>query len=101
MGHLFFYKAGLDKTHKQSSFLQIPVSSNCRTEEVVDTFKGTDLFCFFTRGVNRGMEIRRSVLFFCPNSSIRAIFVQSGSALRKVIMWYTFITMKGRRFFFT
>ena len=36
-------------------------------------------------------QIRRSV----------AIFVQeSGSAWRKVILWYTFITMKGKCFFF-
>ena len=28
----------------------------------------------YIEGVNRGMEIRRSVLFFCPNPSIRHYF---------------------------
>ena len=44
------------------------------------------------RGVNRGMEIRRSVLFFGPNPS---------NVLRsKVILyWYTFIAMEGRCWF--
>ena len=36
-----------------------------------------NLFCdqLWTRGVNRGMQIPRSVLFFSPNPSIRQNFV--------------------------
>ena len=51
--------------------------------------------------MNRGIEIRRSVLFFGSNPSIRRYFLfKSGSALRKVILWYTFIAMKSRCLFF-
>ena len=51
-------------------------------------------------GVNRGIEIPRSVLFFGPKSVDPPLFsFKSGSALRKVILWYTFIAMKGRCLF--
>ena len=42
-------------------------------------------------GVNMGLEIRRSVLFFLPKSVDPPLFsFKSGSAVRKVILWYTF-----------
>ena len=57
----------------------------------------------YKRGVNRGMEIRRSVLIFGSNPSIRCYFHSNPDPhnLRKVILWYTFIAMKGRCLFFS
>ena len=54
--------------------------------------------------MNRGIEISRSVLFFDPNPSIRRYFCSNPDPhyiiLPKVILWYTFIAMKGRCFVF-
>ena len=56
---------------------------------------------FSKEGVNRGMEIRRSVLFFWPKFADPLLFsFKSGSPLHKVILWYMFIAIKDRFLFF-
>ena len=42
------------------------------------------------RGVNKGMQIRRSVLFFGPISQSDVILFKSGSALLKNFPWFKF-----------
>ena len=50
--------------------------------------------------MNRGMEIPPIRAIFWPKSVDPPLFsFKSGSALRKVILWYTFIAMKGRCLF--